>query len=802
MKTLFRTLSSVLFVVLFSVAVSTAAAQDVRVRVNNGVPQIECNGIVQRGRWFWGAPGRAVLKVGPEAASLEFEMTGVLDDTDGITVHFRFDGKPNTYWIDDIQVTDIADGKTVIPRCDFENGMESFTKDWTFWPPGEKNTTGSIDIVSGKLQITLKNPLDNNWTDFHIYHHPRLALKRGHRYKMTLWARAAEPGGLYVGVYKPSAHFAQAAKIDGVFESQIRLAAAVGVDFVSFPVHLPWTEPGKNGEDEFEIAFTQCQAVLDANPKALLVPRIETYPPQWWAKANPDHMMVYEKEGGQPCFEVASPKWRAEAAERLGILIERLEAKFGDSMAGYHPTGQNTAEWFYMDSWDDRYHGNNPVAVTAFRDWLAKKYPTDEALQKSWNRRDVRLSTAEPPTPQRRRDAGAKRLLLDPKTDQDMIDHNFALQDIMVNGMLDMAKVVREKTHGKKLSVLFYGYAFEFMALHRAPAASGHYALRRVLDCPDVDILCSPISYFDRQLGGSAPAMPAAESVMLAGKLWLYEDDTSTHISAGNAPGSMERAKNSWESNQMLLRNTAEEACRNFSSWWMDLGSAGWFDDPAMWAEMKRLEAVDFPLQKNPVPFRPEIAAVIDEASAMYIAHGHSQTTRPLIYESRDPLARCGAPFGQYLLDDVIAGKVDHAKVYVFMNAWKLSPEQRKTLLAKTEGKPRIWCYPPETEIDFAVSANDIVYRLPKLTPETIRDAAKKAGVPIISEDNVVLYSHGNFIVVHGTKEGTVTLRWTADVTWKDALNGEKLGSGKELVLPLKFGETRVLGTSISATVE
>jgi hypothetical protein len=228
----------------------------------------------------------------------------------------------------------------------------------------------------------------------------------------------------------------------------------------------------------------------------------------------------------------------------------------------------------------------------------------------------------------------------------------------------------------------------------------------------------------------------------------------------------------------------------------MDLGSAGWFDDPAMWAEMKQLEAIDFPLQKNPVPFRPEIAAVIDEASAMYIAHGHSEITRPLIYESRAPLARCGVPFGQYLLDDVLAGKVDHAKVFVFLNAWMLTPEQRKTLLEKTAGKTRIWCYPPDIKVDFALSTNDIVYPQPKLTPEFIRNAARlRERIPIISDDNVILYAHANFIVVHGTKEGAITLRWTADVVWKDALTGEELGRGRELALPLRFGETRVLLT-------
>ena len=462
-------------------------------------------------------------------------------------------------------------------------------------------------------------------------------------------------------------------------------------------------------------------------------------------------------------------------------------------MAGYHPTGQNTAEWFYMDSWGDLYHGNAAVPTAAFRDWLSKKYSTDEALQKAWGRTDIRLATVETPAPQRRRDAGNNGILLDPKTDQDIIDHNFSLQDFMVDGMLDMAKVVREKTRGKKLSVLFYGYLFEFHALNRGPAASGHYALRRVLDSPDVDILCSPISYFDRQLGGSAPAMTAAESVMLAGKLWLYEDDTSTHISAGNAPGSIERAKNSWESNQMLLRNVGEEACRNFAGWWMDLGSAGWFDDPTMWAEMNKLEAIDLPLLKNPIPFRPEIAAVIDEASAMYVAHNGNKVGRPLIYEGRAPLARCGAPFGQYLLDDVLAGKVEHAKVFVLLNTWTLTPEQRKTLLDKTSGKTRIWCFPEGTESAMGdIPEDDIVCRLPRLTPKLVRDAAKNAGVPVICDDDTVLFSLGNFVVVHGTKDGPVTLRWTKDAKWTDILNGEKLGSGRELKQTLKLGETRI----------
>ena len=34
-----------------------------------------------------------------------------------------------------------------------------------------------------------------------------------------------------------------------------------------------------------------------------------------------------------------------------------LEARFGDHVAGYHPCGQNTGEWFYEGTWDSPLSG-------------------------------------------------------------------------------------------------------------------------------------------------------------------------------------------------------------------------------------------------------------------------------------------------------------------------------------------------------------------------------------------------------------------------------------------------------------
>ncbi len=390
---------------------------------------------------------------------------------------------------------------------------------------------------------------------------------------------------------------------------------------------------------------------------------------------------------------VASPDYRRDASERLAALIAHLEDKFGDRTAGYHPCGQNTGEWFYQETWGPALNGYAAGDLRAWRRWLAERYPGDAALQAAWNEPQVTLAAAAVPTPDVRRAAPAG-VLHDPAASRKLIDFAEFQQQMMADCVCSLARAAREASHGRKLVVFFYGYVFEFGAIRNGPATAGHYALRRVLDCPDIDVLCSPISYFDRGLGQSGPAMTAAESVALAGKMWLYEDDTRTYLGSGRFPGWADGVSTIEDTNRLLLRNTAQCALRNFGTWWMDLGATGWFDDPRMWAEMDRLKSLDEPLLARPLPFHPEVAAVIDERSMLRVAAGGQIVTVPGVYEVRRPLGRMGAPYGQYLQDDVLAGRVP-AKMYVLLTSWRLSPQQRRELLAATRGRMRVWCYAP-----------------------------------------------------------------------------------------------------------
>lgn len=672
-------------------------ALTVRVDPAHGAPRWVVNGRPVRARVFWGAPGSAPIPLTPNPREISFEFVATGTATTG-TMHFRFGQTPGEVNLDDISVTDLGGNHATLPRRDFEGGPPSFTREWNVWPPDARNTVGVVAVAPGAgrdassgLRVQIQAPADGPWPDFHIYHNADLALVAGHRYRVRFWARAAPARDLTVAFYRPGGSYVHLGGPAGAFEPQIKLAAQAGVNFVSSPVGLPWPEPGR--EADWSDADESCARVLRANPNALLLPRVGADPPAWWCRAHPDDVMRWE-DGAHGDYAVpASPRYRHDAAERLAALVRHLETTFGGHVAGYHPCGQNTGEWFYADTWKRPLNGYAPADLTAWRQWLRRRYGSDGALRRAWGRSGVTLETATVPTPAERH-AAPNGVFRDPVTERPLIDWATFQQDEMAGCVTELAHAVRTASGGRKLVLFFYGYLFEFGTVPTGPAVSGHYALRRVLDCPDIDVLCSPISYFDRGLGGSAPSMTAAESVALAGKMWLNEDDTHTYRATGDQPGSQDHAATLADTNSELIRNVAQESVRNLGTWWMDLGASGWFNDPGMWAQMKRLDALDRPLLRTPTPFRPPVAAVIDERVLPRVAEGGTAVTVPGIYEARRPLGRMGAPYGQYLLDDVLAGRVK-ARLYVLLNPWALSAAERTRLLRATRGGVRLWSYAP-----------------------------------------------------------------------------------------------------------
>jgi len=736
-----RSLTLLCFSVTSLLLVDHGLALTVRIDPANGAPRIVVDGQPVRARMFFGLPGWTALPIGPEWKRQEFDFTATGGASNG-TMHFRFGPTAGDVFLDEIQVTDLDSREDLIPRCDFERGEADFAKDWTYWPPVPANNVGHISVDSGSghdgtagLHVTLTDPPNGEWPDFHIYHQTTLNIIAGHRYHVSFWVRGTPARSLSVEFHRPGKPFVRVGGPPDPFISQIKLAADAGVNFVSFPIGLPWPKPGEN--PSWEAVDAACRNVLAGNPHALLIPRIPMNPPDWWKSAHPDEVMQWE-DGRREMAVVASPIYRHDASERLSELVAHLEKIFGENVAGYHPEGQNTGEWFYQDTWKRPLNGYAPADTVGWRRWLRERYKTDDALRLAWNDDKAALDTAEVPSPEARR-SNAGGIFHDAAREQRLVDWAEYQQQAMADCVCAFAHAARAASNGQKLVLFFYGYVFELAGVPNGPATTGHFMLRRILDSPDIDVVCAPISYFDRGLGGNAPAMSAAESVALAGKMWLNEDDTHTYLATGTPPGSRDHVTTLEDTNAELTRNVAQEAIRNFATWWMDLTATGWFNDPAMWHRMSELRAIDEPLLAHPEPFRPEVAAVVDERSMWRVAAGGSIATWPGVYEARRALGEMGAPYGQYLLDDVLAGRVN-ARLYVFLNAWSLSGPEREALKKATRGAVCIWCYAPgyfdSSKTSFGAMQALTGFKLQRAKPEfpmkawaAPTDAGRKAGI-------------------------------------------------------------------------
>ncbi len=678
---------------------ATAVPLTVKVDSRSGAPCITVNNKPVRARVFYGQPAAGLLSIKAGPQMVKFDFTATQSAIGDATMHFRLGQTPGDFYIDNITVVDAQTGENACTPSMFEGGITSFNESWSVWPLAEANTVGTVTVEPNAGQdgtfgvhVNIKQPPTNTWPDFHIYHSGSMVIKEGHTYHVSFWMKSSDARSIKVEFYRPGDIFMSLGGPEGHFESQVKLAASAGVDFVSTAISLPWPKPGE--AEDWKPVDAILNTAIKSNPNVLLIPRIGVYAPDWWNKQHPDELMKWEKGNHPQIASPASTVFLQEASVRMKLLIEHLESTFGDRIAGYHPNGQNTGEWFYMDSWEPDLNGYSRCDRDAFRKWLQNKYKTDAALQKAWHNSSVRLVSCEVPSAARRH-MSPGGIFRDPNTEQDIIDFVAFQNESMANTVNTLARVVKTTAKNRKLVLMFYGYLHEFGAMSTGSGSSGHYSLRQILDCPYIDIVCSPISYFDRGRGQSGPSMTAAESVTLAGKMWLNEDDTRTYLTTEEKfPGAEHVLKDAAQTNELLKRNVGQEAVRNFATWWMDLPASGWFDDPVLWTEMKKMDKLDQYFLKKPIAYHPEIALVTDLDSMKMLSNGADKVAGPLVSEVRRELSRIGAPYGSYLLDDVVAGRVK-AKMYVFCAAYKLNAQQRSALKKATKGSMCIWAYAP-----------------------------------------------------------------------------------------------------------
>ncbi len=493
--------------------------------------------------------------------------------------------------------------------------------------------------------------------------------------------------------YRPHLFFvnADAAENDSdVVARQTRRAARAGIHLHTCVAYLPL----KNayGERSFMAIDNAIRAIVDADPEALIVLRVQCAPTNFWVRTHPDQMSKFQ-DGTEGDVSIASTAFWADTVNALGAMI----ARFGEEGVPGHnrviALHLDKGEWFYEPGVGYDYSEVNKLA---FRNWLHEHYQSEYALKAAWVNGGVTFDKADIPVWESpARDKRFDSVLLDRPKERRIVNYVTFASEAVARVLCGLAHAVKEISAGKLLVLVPYGYVFEFANRND----SGHQALGQVLNCPHIDILTGPNSYASRAAGGVGGFCAPVDSVRLHNKLWIVEDDTKTYLADSETPDSYNpKITGQQETTMVHRRNYFASLIHGCGLSWMDLWGQGWLDSDEIWDEISELLRFENLLQENGAVDAPEAAVMIDEASFSWVrgdASGQAIQSG-LIGKARDLLVRSGAAVGFYLQSDV-AELPETVKVVFFLNALRVTTAERQAIRDKLQrpGLTLVWLYAP-----------------------------------------------------------------------------------------------------------
>ena len=506
--------------------------------------------------------------------------------------------------------------------------------------------------------------------------------------------------------------------------------ARIGIHKYAFDMgHNEWCGPekGRNTgnvpQDHFDFSGLKERLLMlvEIDPKARFHLRVHLEKcgqGNWWVKMYPNELELTENSQGpeykrpsfipkiEPAQSFASVIWRQQAKDFLRALVRHIkEIGMDDRVIAYHTGYGYCLETFKWSAVGIGIGDFSKPMQTHFRKWLRKHYKDDvNALKKAWANPDITFETASVPSvkEQLNTTGGTFR---DPAKEQGVIDYYRCFAELNAEVFIDFCRTVKEANGNRALTGGFYGYIYDrtdsesfwgagsenhLSGLQR----SGHLGLKKVLNSPYIDFLVSPYTYYFRGIGGECSAMMPTESLRIHNKMYMLEDDTRTFLDDDPRYGRIFTLE---DSIAVLQRNFAQSLTRRWGTWWARWTGIDPSKEPAFGSLLQQFRQLgQWALQFDSAP-SAEIVVLLDEESMLY-GNIHNDLYLPLTTNQRIwGLPRIGTPVDYYLLDDLIEGRIPPAKLYIFLNAFKLDTNRRDALTKqlRKDGRTALWIYAP-----------------------------------------------------------------------------------------------------------
>jgi hypothetical protein len=456
-----------------------------------------------------------------------------------------------------------------------------------------------------------------------------------------------------------------------------------------------WFKYSLRPDESFDMEGVRKQlaGILEVNPKAKIVVRINVSAPRWWLEKNTNDIcrVTSTKEekntfGGNRAESLASEKYALFARDNLKIFLHELaKTPEGGSVIGFHIGGGVYGEWHYYGIYAEP-DASEPMQKR-FRAFAKAKYGTLERVNAAWRTSFKTFDEIAVPSYERRYEItdGDFR---DPQQDRYVIDYYECQQATvseLVNGLCHLTK----ETWPRPCIVgLFYGY---FFGNWTVGAQSSQFDIKTLFRSPYVDYFSGPYSF--RNMYGSGYFRTMVESVNLNGKVWISEHDGGTHLGHVGTVKFPDLPRTEQESIDHMRRNYMYTFTEAAGQWWYDFGpknKSGWWSTPAMLAEAKNLLGLSCRLLEEPYVKPAEVLLVHDMESFNYVRPARiDKLTFKLTEEMTDALAGTGAAIDRIFLMDLGKADLGKYKLVIFGNTFMLDATQRAFIKAKvlTQGR-------------------------------------------------------------------------------------------------------------------